>query len=100
VIWAFPNAGNPRKVQRYAPDWAAALRRMRTLRPTFLIPGHGPAVSGASRVSQILDDGASVLESLVTQTVALMNAGRSLDEILHAVRAPAHFLAKPYLLPK
>ena len=24
VIWVFPNAGNPRKVQRYAPDWAAA----------------------------------------------------------------------------
>ena len=25
VIWVFPNAGNPRKVQRYAPDWAAGL---------------------------------------------------------------------------
>ena len=28
VIWVFPNAGNPRKVQRFGPDWAAALRRM------------------------------------------------------------------------
>jgi glyoxylase-like metal-dependent hydrolase (beta-lactamase superfamily II) len=26
VIWVFPNAGNPRKVQRYTADWAAALR--------------------------------------------------------------------------
>jgi glyoxylase-like metal-dependent hydrolase (beta-lactamase superfamily II) len=24
VIWMFPNAGNPRKVQRYAAEWAAA----------------------------------------------------------------------------
>ena len=32
VIWVFPNAGNPRKVQRFAPDWAircAACRRLR-----------------------------------------------------------------------
>jgi glyoxylase-like metal-dependent hydrolase (beta-lactamase superfamily II) len=33
VIWVFPNAGNPRKVQRFAPDWAAALRRMEALKP-------------------------------------------------------------------
>ena len=31
VIWVFPNAGNPRKVQRFAPDWAVALRRMQAL---------------------------------------------------------------------
>jgi glyoxylase-like metal-dependent hydrolase (beta-lactamase superfamily II) len=27
-IWAVPNAGNPQKVQRYAGEWAAALREM------------------------------------------------------------------------
>jgi glyoxylase-like metal-dependent hydrolase (beta-lactamase superfamily II) len=27
-IWAVPNAGNPQKVQRFAGDWAAALRDM------------------------------------------------------------------------
>ena len=26
VIWNFPNAGNPQKVQRYPSEWAAALR--------------------------------------------------------------------------
>lgn len=31
VIWMFPNAGNPRKVQRYAPERAATLRRMNRL---------------------------------------------------------------------
>ena len=50
VIWVFPNAGNPRKVQRYAPDWATALRRMQALQPETLIPGHGPVVFGAARV--------------------------------------------------
>jgi glyoxylase-like metal-dependent hydrolase (beta-lactamase superfamily II) len=28
VIWNFPNAGNPQKVQRYPLEWAAALRTM------------------------------------------------------------------------
>ena len=100
VIWAFPNAGNPRKVQRFAPDWAAALRRMQGLAPAVLIPGHGPVVFGEERAAQLLRDGAAVLESLVTQTTELMNQGASLDQILHAVSAPQMLLAKPYLLPK
>jgi hypothetical protein len=41
-----------------------------------------------------------VLESLTGQTLGLMNKGSSLDEILHAVSAPAALLAKPYLLPQ
>ncbi|MEO8715913.1 MAG: alkyl sulfatase dimerization domain-containing protein [Acetobacteraceae bacterium] len=100
VIWVFPNAGNPRKVQRFAPDWAAALRRMQALDPVVLVPGHGPVVFGAERAAQILNDGAEVLESLVTQTLDLMNKGSSLDEILHRVSAPRSLITKPYLLPK
>lgn len=100
VIWMFPNAGNPRKVQRYAPDWAVALRRMQHLRPEVLIPGHGPVVFGAERAAQMLGDGASLLEALVGRTLALMNQGCTLDEILHSVAAPAELLGKPYLRPK
>jgi alkyl sulfatase BDS1-like metallo-beta-lactamase superfamily hydrolase len=47
----------------------------------------------------MLEDGASVLESLVTQTRELMNEGRPLDQILQRVEAPRDLLAKPYLLP-
>src|SRR5262249_7378291 len=100
VIWVFPNAGNPRKVQRFAPEWARALRRMEALRPKVLIPGHGPVISGEARARQALGDGAAVLERLTRRTCELMNEGSSLDEILHRVRAPGELLAKPYLLPK
>ena len=100
VIWAFPNAGNPRKVQRYALDWAKALRRMQRFNPAVLVPGHGPVVFGAERVAQILNDGAEVLERLVAQTVGLMNRGCTLDEILHSVSVARDLIAKPYLLPK
>ena len=100
VIWVFPNAGNPRKVQRYAPDWSNALRRMQALAPAVLVPGHGPVVFGPERAAQMLNDGAAVLESLVDQTVKLMNSGRTLDEILNSVTVPAELIARPYLLPK
>ncbi len=37
------------------------------------------------------------MESLVEQTLALMNEGARLDDIVHTVRAPAHLLERPYL---
>ena len=100
VIWVFPNAGNPRKVQRYAAEWAAALRRMEELRPAVLIPGHGPVVFGAERAGQMVRDGAEALEHLVRKTLALLNRGATLDEILHGVKVPPEYLAKPYLVAK
>lgn len=100
VIWVFPNAGNPRKVQRYAAEWAVALRHMEQLRPAILIPGHGPVVFGEARALQMLRDGAEALEHLVRETLALMNRGATLDAVLHAVKVPAGYLAKPYLLAK
>ena len=40
-----------------------------------------------------------LLESLHDQTLALMNAGASLDDIVHSVVYPEALLAKPYLRP-
>lgn len=98
-IWASPNAGNPQKVQRYAAEWAVALREMVRLEPEVLLPGHGVPVVGAGRVRQALEDTACFLESLHDQTVALMNDGASLDQILHTVRPPAELAGRPYLQP-
>ena len=98
-IWASPNAGNPQKVQRYPREWAGALREMIALEPEVLLPGHGFPVIGRDRVRQALSDTAELLEALVDQTVALMNRGARLDEILHSVAAPPHLLERPYLRP-
>ncbi len=96
-IWASPNCGNPQKVQRYARDWAVAFRKMLALEPDVLLPGHGLPIVGADRVRQALTEGAELLESLVEQTLAMMNEGARLDDILHTVKAPAHLLERPYL---
>jgi alkyl sulfatase BDS1-like metallo-beta-lactamase superfamily hydrolase len=104
-IWASPNAGNPQKVQRYPLEWADALRRMLALYdtpgggPEILLPGHGYPVVGAERVRQALGDTAELLESLVEQTLALMNGGARLDEVIHTVEAPARLMERPYLQP-
>ena len=95
-IWATPNAGNPQKAQRYPREWAAALRKMAELDAELMLPGHGLPVSGAERVRAALSDTAALLESLVEQTLELMNEGAPLDRILQAVRVPDD-LHRPYL---
>ena len=69
------------------------------LEAEFLLPGHGFPVIGADRVRQALTDTADLLDSLVDQTLAVMNAGGRLDDAIHAVRVPAALEARPYLQP-
>jgi glyoxylase-like metal-dependent hydrolase (beta-lactamase superfamily II) len=98
-IWATPNAGNPQKVQRYPGDWAAALRIMAGLGAELMVPGHGVPIAGAERIRTALVETAELLESIEGQVLALMNAGATLDRVLHEVQPPAHLLARPYLRP-
>ena len=98
-IWVSPNAGNPQKVQRYPEEWAASLRAMAALGPELLVPGHGVPIFGPARVREALEDTAAWLESLVAQTLERMNAGETLDAIVHEVKPPAHLAEKPYLRP-
>lgn len=99
VTWVFPNAGNPQKVQRYPLEWARALREMQAHDAELLLPAHGLPVRGAERVRTVLGDLASVLELLVGETLERMNAGWTLDAIVHDVRVPDEMLAKAWLQP-
>ena len=96
-VWASPNCGNPQKVQRYPLEWAVALREMAALGAETLLPGHGPPVFGAQRIEQALSEAAELLETLHDQTVEMMNAGATLDDIVHGVQAPDRLLERPYL---
>ncbi|MBM3671634.1 MAG: MBL fold metallo-hydrolase [Actinobacteria bacterium] len=98
-IWASPNCGNPQKVQRYPKEWAAALRTMAELDAETLLPGHGLPIVGADRVHQALTETAALLEHLFNETLAMMNAGATLDDIVHTVEAPSQLLERPYLRP-
>ena len=99
VIWNFPNAGNPQKVQRWPVEWAATLRKMIAKGPELLLPAHGLPIEGKQRIAMVLDDIASALELLVDQTLSLMNQGANLVDIVHTVKVPDDSLQKPYLRP-
>jgi alkyl sulfatase BDS1-like metallo-beta-lactamase superfamily hydrolase len=98
-IWASPNAGNPQKVQRYASDWARALRAMAAREPQVLLPGHGVPIFGAERVRAALLDTADYLDSLYRQTLECLNRGMGVYEIIESVKPPAALAEKPYLQP-
>jgi alkyl sulfatase BDS1-like metallo-beta-lactamase superfamily hydrolase len=98
-IWNFPNAGNPQKVQRYPVEWAAAMRAMAGMNAELFLPAHGLPIAGAERIRRVLLDVADTLEQLVTETLAMMNAGAPLNDIVHTVKVAPEILAKPYLKP-
>jgi len=99
VIWNFPNAGNPQKVQRYPIEWAAALRDIASRRPEVLLPAHGLPIRGADRIERVLTEIADVLEFVVREVIEMMNNGERLNTIIHSVRVPDDILSKPYLRP-
>ncbi|MEM9204054.1 MAG: alkyl sulfatase dimerization domain-containing protein [Actinomycetota bacterium] len=99
VTWVFPNCGNPQKVQRYPLEWAVALREMMTYDAEWLFGAHGLPVRGAARVNTVLGDLATALELLTNETLAMMNAGEALDDIVHQVTVPDELLVKPWMQP-
>lgn len=98
-IWNFPNAGNPQKVQRYPVEWAAALRAMSAQGAELFLPAHGLPIAGGARIRMVLNEVATALETLVSQTLELMNQGVRLDAIVHEVKVDPAVLQKPYLRP-
>ncbi|MEQ8487047.1 MAG: alkyl sulfatase dimerization domain-containing protein [Pseudomonadales bacterium] len=98
-IWNFPNAGNPQKVQRYPAEWAAAMRAMAAQGAELFLPAHGLPIAGAERIRRVLTEVANALEHLVRETIALMNEGARLNDIIHTVSIDPAVLEKPYLRP-
>jgi len=98
-IWNFPNAGNPQKVQRYPREWAQALRDMAARDAELFLPAHGLPIAGAARIKRVLTEVADALDKLVNETVALMNQGARLNDIVHTVKVDSAVLEKPYLRP-
>ncbi|MFC7640414.1 alkyl sulfatase dimerization domain-containing protein [Streptosporangium lutulentum] len=99
-IWLAPNCGNPQKVQRYPREWVQALRRMAALDAEIMLPSHGAPIFGADRIAQALLETAEWLESIVEQTLAMLNEGRRLDDVVLAVVPPRHLADRVYLQAK
>jgi len=98
-IWNFPNAGNPQKVQRFPLEWAAAMREMAAKKPEYFLPAHGLPIRGCQQITTVLNNCALVLETLVKDTLNMMNAGARKNDIIHTVKVESRLLELPYLRP-
>ena len=65
----------------------------------LFIPAHGLPIAGAARIRRVLTEVAETLEHLVRETLALMNDGARLNDIVNTVKVDRATLAKPYLRP-
>lgn len=98
-IWLFPNAGNPRKAQRYPLEWVNTLHRMAALEADYLLPAHGLPIRGRNRIKTVLLDTAKALDTVIQQTLEMMNQGKALNSIINEISLPAEYTNKPYLRP-
>ena len=72
-----PNAGNPQKVQRYAADWAVALRRMAALGAAVAAARARPADRGrGARARRARGHRGATSSRSIARPLALLNAGR------------------------
>lgn len=99
VTGYLPNAGNPRKVQRYAEEWAEAAEQMSALRPVAVVPGHGDPVTDPAAVRDELEAMARYLRHIVDHALAGLNAGVLPDRIVETLDVPSELRDHPRLAP-
>jgi cyclase len=78
VMWPVPYVGNP---QSHPGDWSATLERLIALRPTVIIPGHGPVLRDDAYVKQM----ARLFASIKQQVEAGVSRGENLEQIRKSV---------------
>ncbi|MBL7212843.1 MAG: MBL fold metallo-hydrolase [Desulfobacteraceae bacterium] len=96
-VWSCPNVGNPFKVQRYEIEWAQGLEAIAGREPDFLLPGHGPPITGRKEIINACTTVARALRFLHDQVVHMLNQGKWQEEILHTFEWPDEFQKSPYL---
>lgn len=97
VTGYLPNAGNPKKVQRYAEEWADAAEEMASLRPSAIITGHGNPVTGTEAIADELLALARYLRTIVDHTLKGLNEGLLPDEIVATLDIPEELRDHPRL---
>jgi alkyl sulfatase BDS1-like metallo-beta-lactamase superfamily hydrolase len=90
-VWrAMPNlvtirGDKPRLVRAYL----RSLEAVRALEPDLVITGHGEPIRGAAKIRADLDIMHAAVSFLETATIAGMNAGKSVHELMREIALPA-----------
>nr|XP_061812131.1 linear primary-alkylsulfatase-like [Nerophis lumbriciformis] len=95
----FPNLHTLRGTKFRDPvRWVKSIDKLRALKADYLVPTHGQPVHGAEKVEEVLRMTRDGIQYVHDQTIRHMNKGLTPDELVHAVRLPAHLASyAPYL---
>ncbi|HEX5733004.1 MAG TPA: MBL fold metallo-hydrolase [Blastocatellia bacterium] len=78
VVWPVPLVGNP---QSHIGEWAATLEKMAALRPSIIVPGHGPVMRDDTYLKLL----AEMFAYIKTQTEAAVARGETLEQARRSV---------------
>ena len=78
VVWPVPLVGGD---QSHVGDWSATLEKLRALKPSIIVPGHGPVMRDDSYLKLMADLFASVKQ----QTDAAVARGETLEQARKSV---------------
>lgn len=93
----FPNVGNPWKPTRFALDWVKELKKVRELKPDFIICNGGNHIYKRDSVMKALNANIEVIQSMHDQVVKYINEGMHISEMIHKVKIPEHLKKSRYL---
>jgi len=82
----------PRDIER----WIGAVDKMRAYDSDFLVPSHGQIVEGDAEVQRVLAYYRDSMQYVHDQSVRLINAGFTPDEIAETVRLPESVIIEPW----
>ncbi|GAB5436241.1 alkyl sulfatase dimerization domain-containing protein [Falsiruegeria mediterranea] len=95
---AFPNLYTVRGTPYRDPrKWAHSLDMMSRLGAETMIPHHSQPVMGADEIHKRLTDYRDAIQFVYDETVRMINAGLTPDEIAERIELPPHLANAPYL---
>ncbi len=93
----FPNLYTIRGTSpRPVLDWASAQDRILALKPKYLVPGHGPTLSGNEEITRALTSYKKAILYVHGKAMEAVREFRPIDEVLDGLELP-DYMEEPYL---
>lgn len=77
--------------------WVQSLDKMLELNAETLLPGHSRPLFGADQIREVLTNYRDGINHILQETLAGMNQGLTIEELVQTVKLPPHLADKSYL---
>ncbi len=95
---AFPNLYTVRGTPYRDPrKWVDSIDKMRLFKAELMIPQHSLPVKGAEEIEKRLRDYRDAIHFVYDETIRMINAGLTPDEISEQIKLPPHLANAPHL---